>query len=349
MRVIRATLISVIVPVYNAQSFIDQCIKSVLTQSYQDLELILIDDGSTDDSLKKCRMWEKDPRVTVISTENHGVSAARNLGLKTASGRWIMFLDSDDYLLDGCLEGLMAMVSADTQEVIGAYTGDKPEHPVLSQATVRADAVHTMTLDSINHRLLPEFYPMKPLSLSACWAKLYRLDVIRENGIRFREDLRLSEDTLFNLEYLACIDCAVVTNLPVIYYRQNTASVTKVFRAKHLSNRFRFFDILKEQMDPNAAVHVISLLFFETCKIERYADGNSRKQLEQQVIGYLSENSGLLQRTKNRSLSRGKWQNAVYQAAASCFRHRAYRAGFALFRVYSTVTQGKISRLTTNE
>ena len=79
------TMVSVIVPVYNARDSIDDCIRSVLNQSSKSVELILVNDGSTDGSLKKCRIWEHDPRVTILSGENHGVSHARNLGLKKAS------------------------------------------------------------------------------------------------------------------------------------------------------------------------------------------------------------------------------------------------------------------------
>lgn len=342
-------MISIIVPVYNAQAYIDPCIESVLSQSFQDFELILVDDGSTDDSLKKCRRWETDPRVRITSTENHGVSHARNLGLQQASGSWILFLDSDDYLLAGCLEHLTAMVSPDTRLVIGNYTDAAAEAASPLHQSVSADAVRTMTLDPINHRLMPDFYGVKPMSLCACWGKLYHSDVIRENALRFHEDLRLSEDTLFNLDYLACIDHAVVTNLPVIYYRYNPVSATKVFNPKQLSNRFRFFEILKARQYPQAPVHILSLLFFEISRIEGAAEGHSRKALEQEIIGYLSENADLLNRTKNQSLSTGKWQRMVYKAVSACFRHSAYQTGFAVLRAYCAAVQPKTEGTTTNE
>ena len=334
-------MISIIVPVYNAQAYIEQCIKSVLTQSFQDMELILVNDGSTDESLEKCRLWENDPRVTILSTENQGVSAARNLGLQKASGKWIMFLDSDDFLLDNCLENLMAMAAPDTQEVVAAYTDDVPAQVKIMYQTVAADSVCRMSLDYVNNQLLPEFYEVKPLSLSACWAKLFLNDVIRKNAIQFHEDLRLSEDTLFHLEYLACIDRVVVSNLPVLYYRQNTSSVTRVFNAKHLANRFCFFQILKERGDRDAAVHIITLLFLEICKIEKSLTRQERKLPEKEIIGYLSENRDILNSIGKLSLSKGKWQNPVYKAVAMCFRNKQYWAGFALLRVYSVTAQNK--------
>lgn len=341
MSIIQAVMISIIVPVYNAQSFIDPCINSVLTQSFQDFELILIDDGSTDGSLKRCRRWESDPRVTVIATENRGVSSARNEGLRAASGRWIMFLDSDDYLLPDCLEQLMALVCSDTQVVVAAYADDETVCGPVSHQAVSAETVHKMTLDPYNAPLLPAFYEVRPMSLPSCCAKLYRSDVIRENSIRFREDLYLSEDTLFNLDYLACVEQVVVTDLQAAYFRPNASSVTRRFNGKHLGHRFHFFGILKERYGLEAAVHILSLLFLELSKIERSAEGHERKLLEQEVVRYLSDHPDILSATKNRSLSNGRFQKMLYQAVAVCFSHGAWRTGFALFRAYAAATPSK--------
>ena len=99
-------MISIIIPVYNSDSYLDECIKSVLCQTYKDFELLLIDDGSTDKSLERLRRWEsKDDRINLIVQENSGASSARNHGLNEAKGEWVVFIDSDDivspnYLLD---------------------------------------------------------------------------------------------------------------------------------------------------------------------------------------------------------------------------------------------------------
>lgn len=344
----QAAMISVIVPVFNAEAYIEQCIDSVLSQSYRDIELILVDDGSTDGSLQKCLRRSDDARVKIISVENHGVSYARNLGLQNASGKWIMFLDSDDYFLDNCLEKLMALVSTDTQEIIASYTCDGSETVRHLHETVSADSVRRTSLDSINNQLLPDFYEIKPMSLATCWAKLYLHRVIKEHGIRFHEDLRLSEDMLFNLDYLSCIEKVVVTDLPVLYYRRNMLSVTKVFNAGHLADRFRFFNILKERRYQDVAVHICSLLLFEICKIERYTKGSTRRQLERKVSGFLSENRDVFRLTGNLSLSEGRWQRIFYKAAAICIGNGMFLAGFLLLRCYSMITKGEINRITGN-
>ena len=99
---------SVIIPVYNVEKYLDQCVRSVLNQPFTDLEVILVDDGSTDSSGKMCDAYvARDSRVRVIHQENGGLGQARNAGLHVAKGKWILFLDSDDYWCDGCLSMLV--------------------------------------------------------------------------------------------------------------------------------------------------------------------------------------------------------------------------------------------------
>ena len=340
--------LSIIVPVFNAEPFIEQCIRSVLDQPWRDLELILVNDGSTDSSLQICLQWEADPRVRILSTENRGVSHARNMGLDVAAGEWIMFLDSDDYLLEGCLEKLMALCSPDAQEVLAYYTRVEPEAHAHMHTEVSAGAIYKMSLDPINNALLPEFYEARPASLASVCARAYRGSVIREKGIRFHEGLRVSEDMLFNLDYLSCIERVVITDLSVLYYRCNTTSVTKIFQAGHLADRFCFFDILKQRQDADAAVHMASVLFYEICKIERYTRGHERRQLEQQISGYLAQNRDTFRRTRRRALSEGRWQRWFYKAAAVCFGNGLDAAGFGCLKLYSVITKGDVNNVIRN-
>lgn len=338
---IHSETVSIIVPVFNAEKYIEQCIKSCLDQSYKDIELIIVNDGSTDGSLAKCLQWKTDPRVQIVSIENHGVSFARNLGLRRASGKWILFLDSDDYLLENCLEKLMSLVSADTQQIIATYTEGEVKEAELCHQTVSADEISRLCLDPINHRFQSSFYEEKPASWVSCWNKLYLNRVIQENAIAFYEGLRLSEDMLFNMDYLSCIREVVITNIPVVFYRSNEQSVTRAFRPSHLDDRMRLFRILKEREYEHASVYVISILFWEICRMETETSGNTRKQLEKIVCDYFLENKEILLAVRNLSLSNGKWQRMVYKMAAICFRYKVYFAGFFILRLYAVVTKGK--------
>ena len=105
-------MISVIVPVYNVEKYLDDCIESIVSQSYTNFELILVDDGSPDNCPKKCDGWaKKDKRIKVIHKENGGVSSARNAGIDAASGEFIMFIDSDDTIRQGCFERSVEMIT----------------------------------------------------------------------------------------------------------------------------------------------------------------------------------------------------------------------------------------------
>ncbi|MDY6045843.1 MAG: glycosyltransferase family 2 protein, partial [Anaerobutyricum sp.] len=111
--------ISMIVPVYQVEKYIAQCIESVINQTFHDFELILIDDGSKDNSGKICDSYaEKDNRIRVIHTENKGAAAARNMGLEQASGRYITFLDGDDYLAENMLERLYEVIDGSEYDVV---------------------------------------------------------------------------------------------------------------------------------------------------------------------------------------------------------------------------------------
>lgn len=111
-------LISVIVPIYNVEQYLEKCIKSLVNQTYNNIEIILVDDGSTDTSGKTCDLWkEKDSRIIVIHKRNGGLSDARNAGIKAASGQWFMFVDSDDYVLETFCEHAMQLVEESCSDI----------------------------------------------------------------------------------------------------------------------------------------------------------------------------------------------------------------------------------------
>ena len=184
--------LSVIVPVYRAENFLDKCVNSILSQTEQDLQLILVEDGSPDNSGKLCDAWaEKDQRVQVIHQKNAGVSAARNNGLEAARGEWIGFVDADDWLDSSMYEKMLAasadvdVVSCDAMMVYedGSRKPDTvrrlPESCLLEHGDLSAE-------------LLTEF-------AGTVWRCIYRRSLIENHGIRFPVGLKFSEDRVFNL------------------------------------------------------------------------------------------------------------------------------------------------------
>lgn len=190
--------ISVIVPVYNAALFLDKCVASILSQSFKDFELLLIDDGSRDESGTLCEEYaQKDARVKVYHKENGGVSSARNLGIDKASGIWITFVDSDDWLETDFLKILMS--HNNTSWVVGGFKrfGDKKDEIIPNKTTIYNVTNDTSTLWKAT---------LKEFIFWYVWGKLYRLDIIRENNISFLNDMKYSEDNCFVLEYMSHIE-----------------------------------------------------------------------------------------------------------------------------------------------
>lgn len=206
-------LVSVIVPVYNSEEYLEACINSILGQTHKNLELILINDGSEDLSLRICRYFEEiDERVRVIDKKNAGVSAARNDGITASRGVYIGFVDSDDVIDEDLYEKMVGLLSKDSSQcaVLSSYTINKANE-------VRFKEEGTITnQEAINFLFNLRF----PTSL---WAYLYKKEVI--GGVRLREDIHFFEDLEFNFRVLT--NCKSVSLCPekLYYYRLNPSSI----------------------------------------------------------------------------------------------------------------------------
>ncbi len=182
--------ISVIVPVYNAEPCLVRCIDSILTQTFRDFELLLIDDGSKDRSGAICdRYAARDSRVKVFHKVNGGVSSARNVGLDHAGGEWITFCDSDDYVRDAYLENLLSHTDEHTDMVI-SYAEVYGRHGFVRKERYPAKRVDESNFETI-------FVENDMHWHTSPWSKLYRRAFIEKNGIRFCEGMHIGEDALF--------------------------------------------------------------------------------------------------------------------------------------------------------
>ena len=185
-------MISVIVPIYKAEKYLHRCIDSILTQSYTDFELLLIDDGSPDNSGAICEEYAlRDSRVRVFHKENGGVSSARNLGLDKAQGEWISFVDSDDWIDNNHLECLIIGGITDNDFIFG---GIKLCASSKSIKFVEKKYEYKSLIDFINCN--------KGYRLNSPCGHLYKRTILKNNGIRFDVGIRFGEDAIFNLRYL---------------------------------------------------------------------------------------------------------------------------------------------------
>lgn len=227
--------ISVILPAYNAEKLLSTAVKSVLEQTLADLELIIIDDGSTDGTAALCDSFaEQDARVKVVHKENGGVSEARNTGLKMAAGKKIAFIDADDSYMPETLAVLRELTEGGALAAACADTltyDDQPEQyeaPPCPAGTYSAEeAKKLIVIPLLSDRLSPQ-----PLN-GYIWRFLFDRNVIERSHLRFNG--AYLEDEVFLAEYFCCGSSLAVTDKPLYRYYQNMQSVTKRYLKNYLS------------------------------------------------------------------------------------------------------------------
>lgn len=183
--------VSIVVPVYNTAEYLPACLDSILAQSFTDFELILVDDGSTDDSLRICEAYAfRDARIRVFHQQNAGVSAARNLGVEQAQGDWLCYVDSDDVVLPAYLQDMWEAADAEDCLVMGNISDSRMKGLITSDVVLEGEA---MVRYMLSHNIL---------NLSGPVAKLYNRATLVRYGIRFPQDIHYGEDLLYFLQYL---------------------------------------------------------------------------------------------------------------------------------------------------
>lgn len=215
---------SVIVPVYNVEKYLSKCIDSILSQSFREFELILVDDGSTDNSGKICDEYlQRDSRVIVIHKTNTGVSSARNTGISAAKGRYITFVDSDDYLDKDFLSNAITKIEEENADL---YISGIQMETYCNEVCVDTKSYtfsHNMVCD-VCRLLVRENIDYPTICISGPCCKLYRRDIIIEKEILFDISISLGEDCIFNLDYLASINKIYCDTEIFYYYRRENAN-----------------------------------------------------------------------------------------------------------------------------
>ena len=220
--------VSVIVPIYNADQWLDECIKSVLNQTYSNIELLLINDGSIDLSIDICKKYEKlDSRVKIINKLNTGVSDTRNVGIENAKGNYIVFLDSDDFLMNTIIQdALNKQKSTGNELVIWNHNLIKgklnQKEPLFYGDKISKEELMKSVISDFkcNYNLGNYF--------RAVHGKLFLTSIINEYNIRFNKDSYIGEDAVFMLKYLIYVDQLSYLNTYGYNYRLlNTSAVRK--------------------------------------------------------------------------------------------------------------------------
>lgn len=217
-------LLSIIVPVYNAEKYIARCINSILCQKFSDFELILINDGSVDGTYDILEQYRSEPKCVIFHQENGGVSSARNLGIQNARGKFISFVDADDYVADNYFDILVPLMSENPQLISFNSFYEYQKDDFRQHSRPLDDGVYSINeiknIRSSSGSRLIGIIGVTP------WNKIYRREIIQKNNLLFRTDMKTCEDVYFVTEYLMKIKKCTFCSEPLYYYCDNPMSST---------------------------------------------------------------------------------------------------------------------------
>ena len=236
--------ISVIVPVYNVEKYLHRCVESILSQTLDDFELILVDDGSKDNSGTICDEYaRKDFRVKVFHKKNSGLSAARNTGLEKALGKYVIFVDSDDYWADvNCLDYLYKLIEEFDADVIrGEYIALNEKGEEINTIARNKKVFEYKLLDSAT------FYINAIAGENFSWLYLYKKKAIEQ--FRFDENRAFQEDIDFNIKFFSKPHKCIYTSKKFYVYQKREASITTTLNINNLSGSFSLCDVFDKYVD----------------------------------------------------------------------------------------------------
>jgi len=259
-------LVSVVIPIYNVENYLDGCIQSIVDQSYTEMEIILIDDGSTDHCPAICDDWaERDNRIRVIHKKNAGVGAARNTGIDSARGRFIFFLDADDCFDIETIECCIAEVSRANVDVVMFGCCDVYEDGTKAEHSIHAGKRYYLK-EQIMDDILPGLFTYdRGLGISVCM-KMFCLDLIKKNKVRFGEEREfVSEDACFILHLFTYVSSVLIVPKPLYYYRRNMTSFSRRYKknCQLLNDSFllKGMDICKNAAFPKKVLSCIKVRY----------------------------------------------------------------------------------------
>lgn len=247
--------VSIVVPVYNAASSLCRCLDSLANQTHADLEILLINDGSTDNSEKICRDYmNADPRFHLHTQVNAGPAAARNRGIDMATGEYITFVDSDDYVTEDMVATMLAAAEAsDAQITVCSYWIEKGDVRVEAKYAYppgvyegeQCRGVSVDTIDITHKKGIPPY----------SWVRMVRREFLQGLTLRFDERIIRSEDYLYWVQVHFCADClCLATDKPLYYYVETAGSITRRYIKGYWEMARTIYDTLKTKLPDDAEI-----------------------------------------------------------------------------------------------
>lgn len=235
-------LVSIIVPVYNVERYLSECLKSIVNQTYTNLEIILINDGSTDGCNNICEKFKgQDSRIKVFHKTNQGVSETRNFGITKANGEYIVFVDADDIMDEKLVETLLDGLS-DCDIAICGYK-ELYENAIINHNIGVTKKINNIeAIDKIFDRSYYGGY---------LWNKIFKTSIIKENNIKFSHNIGMLEDMLFVVEYMTRIKTIKLINQNLYYYRMRQSSAVWKKKMKNIEDMNNCYNRINETLKLN--------------------------------------------------------------------------------------------------
>lgn len=314
MKRMKQPFFSVVLPIYNVEKYLNRCIESIITQDFDDYELILVDDGSYDNCPKICDDWcKKDSRIRVIHKDNAGLGMARNTGIDNARGKYIFFFDSDDYILPGLLSDVFNNICKTSCDAV--FFGMKRISDTGKELALLVPNPEKDFYDNKNeimNKLFPDFLAMNPhtgrrswLRISVCTCCL-SMEFLKQNKLRFVSEREyISEDIYFYIEMFSKLRSVVLLkNIYYVYY-QNAGSLTFSYKSDRYERTNKFYSdmdclIKKLGYDKEVNIRMQAVYISAMMSVLKMEAANMRN------VGYIKAYQGFRNKCLNQQL-----QNAV--------------------------------------
>lgn len=285
-------MVSIIVPCFNSEKTIADCLESIVKQSYSNIEIIVIDDGSTDETVNIVKKIARtDSRIMVYSKTNEGVSVARNYGIDKAQGAYVGFVDADDTIIFNMYEKMVSAIE-NTQAGLA----------VCRYFTNKEKSINKDFLWNKDQYVNEMFLPSCQIA-AFVWNRLYRKEYIDRYSVRFHANIKVCEDTLFNFEYLKNINSVYVVNESLYEYRinSNSAMFSGEFNVDKLT-AMKAYDIMLQQTENStykkyiqiACMWYVEILYMQVIKCHYNISAVERKRIKKSlkgnVIGFMRSN-----------------------------------------------------------
>lgn len=281
--------ISVIIPVYNAELYLHRCIDSILKQTYQNFEVILINDGSKDNSRAICNEYvSRNKNIRVIHKENSGASSARNIGIQEANGKYILFVDADDYISEEMLQKLISCAERYQSEMVLCEYSIVEKNSIVP-VKLNFGACYRSNQE-IKRELLSSYYGPYRVGIYCLWNKLFKKDIISKYKIQFDIGLKRGEDAWFVFQYLKYCKRVDFIAKPYYFYYQNEESIMH----KIYENQYeKWVDMRKRLINENKELkfEIDYSLFYKDFlyKVSMYCRELSKQNKYEQIEKIISD------------------------------------------------------------